>query len=454
MPTKKTATKKPTTKQKTAQAPAGRGSGGTPPTPPRAVADVIASACADGFFAPLRNSHPFVAAGIHGGPGTGKTRLAAKLAIGLWRRIGSTKPVAVVDTEQSARFLVAMLAAAGVPTVVRHTRSLVDWQAAVRRAADGAADIVVTDSLSHVWEDFVAAFVAAREIRGDLSPSDWVALKTIWHREWALPFTSTPVHQIFTARSADQYVDVVDESGKVESIRAGTKIRGEAETAYEPSLLIEVARDVVDGAAVFTGRVLKDRTDTIDGAALASPGYVDLAPAIDATLAGAAPAVVVEEASAASLFAGAVDSRAVRRFVEDIKGELARRGLSNQGRAQMLTGVFGTASWARLAGLDPASLEQGLARLRVMPLAQTTPPPEAVVASIRQGLAFDPGDPVERTRQLAYARALANQLPSPHRGEALGVVERTARNWEAGDFDQRPRPAGNGDVWNGDDLPL
>lgn len=439
MPTKKTATKKPT-KQKTAQAPASRGSGGTPPTPPRAVADVIAGACADGFFAPLSNSHPYVAAGIHGGPGTGKTRLAAKLAIGLWRRIGSAKPVVVVDTEQSARFLVAMLAAAGVPTVVRRTRSLVDWQAAVRRAVDGAADIVVTDSLSHVWEDFVAAFVAAREIRGDLSPSDWVALKTIWHREWALPFTSSPVHQIFTARSADQYVDVVDENGKVESIRAGTKIRGEAETAYEPSLLVEVTRDVVDGASVFTGRVLKDRTDTIDGSALTSPGYVDLAPAIEATLAGAAPAVVVEEASAASLFAGATDSRQVRRLIEDVKGELTRRGLSNQGRAQMLTGVFGTASWARLAGLDPSSLEQGLARLRVMPLVMQGPSPEAVVASIRQGLAYDPGDPTERERQLAAARHLAGQLPPPHHGEALGVVERTARTWEAGDFDQRQRP--------------
>lgn len=453
MPTKKTATKKPT-KQKTSQAPASRGSGGTSPTPPRAVADVVASACADGFFAPLANTHPFVNLGIYGGPASGKSVLAAKVAIGLWHRIGSKKPVAIIDTERSARFLVARLAAAGVPAVTRPSRSVVDWATATRRAADGLADIVITDSLSHIWEDFVAAFTAARDIKGDLSPSDWVALKTIWHREWALPFTSVPVHQIFTARSADQYVDVVDDNGKVESIRAGTKIRGEAETAYEPSLLVELSRDVVDGETRFTGHVLKDRSTIIDGAALASPGYVDLAPAIEATLAGAAPAVVVEEASAASLFAGAVDSRQVRRLIEDVKGELTRRGLSPQARAQMLTGVFGTASWARLAGLDPASLEQGLARLRVMPLAPTTPPPEAVVASIRQGLAFDPGDPVERTRQLAYARALANQLPSPHRGEALGVVEKTARNWEAGDFDQRPRPAGTGDVWNGDDLPL
>lgn len=449
MPTKKTATKKPT-KQKTSQAPASRGSGGTSPTPPRAVADVVASACADGFFAPLGNTHPFVNAGIYGGPGAGKSVLAAKIAIGLWHRIGSTKPVMVIDTENASRFLRARLAAAGIPAIVRPSRSLVDWIAATRRAADGAADIVVTDSLSHIWEDFGAAFRAAREIKGDLSPSDWIALKTIWHREWALPFTSSPVHQIFTARAADQYVDVVDDDGKVESIRAGTKIRGEAETAYEPSLLIEVARDVVDGEPRFTGRVLKDRSGIIDGAALASPGYVDLAPAIEDTLAGAAPAVVVEEASTASLFAGAVDGRQVRRLIEDIKGELARRGLSVQGRAQMLTGVFGTAAWARLATMDPCSLEQGLARLRVMPLVQQGPTPQAVVASIREGLAYDPGDPVERARQLAAARALAHQLPPPHHGEALGVVDRTARAWEAAEFDQRRGGAG----WNGDDLPL
>jgi hypothetical protein len=438
MPTKKTATKK-LMKQKNTQAPASRGSGGPPPTPPRAVADVLAGVVADGFFAPLANTHPWVNAGIFGGAGTGKTRLAAKVAIGLWRRIRSTRPIVVVDTEQSSRFLVAMLAAAGIPAVVRPSRSLVDWAEATRRAAGGVADIVITDSLSHIWEDYVAAFVAARDIRGDLSPSDWVALKTIWHREWAHVFTSAAVHQIFTSRSADQYVDVVEPGGKVESIRSGTKIRGEAETAYEPSLLVEVTRTLVDDEPRFTGRVLKDRTDTIDGALLASPDYLDLAPAIEATLAGAAPAVVVEESSAAGLFVAGADARQAKRLVEEVRGELQRRGLSTQQRAQVLTGIWGHASWARLSASDAAVVEQGLARLRVMPLAPMQgPSPEAVVASIRQGLAFDPGDPVERQRQLAAARHLAGQLPPPHRGEALGVVERTAHAWEAAEFDQRP----------------
>jgi hypothetical protein len=448
MPKQKTATKKPT-KQKNAQATASRGSGGPPPTPPRAVADVLASTCADGFFSPLANNHPFVNLGIFGGPASGKTRLAAKVAIGLWRRIKSQKPIVIIDTERSSRFLVAMLAAAGVPTVIRPTRSLVDWATATRRAADGAADIVITDSLSHIWEDFGAAFVAARDIKGDLSPSDWVSLKTVWHREWALPFTSAPVHQIFTSRSADQYVDVVDADGKVDSIRAGTKIRGEAETAYEPSLLVEVAREVVDNEPRFTGRVLKDRSMTIDGALLASPAYLDLVPAIEDTLRGAAPAVVVEESSATSLFAAGADARQAKRLVEDVRGELTRRGLGPQQRAQVLTGVWGTASWSRLGSMDAAVLEQGLAKLRVMPLAPVVgPAPELVVASIRQGLAYDPGDPVERSHQLAAARALAGQLQAPHHGEALGVIERTARAWSAADFDQRPASP-----WGSDDLP-
>ena len=249
MTTKKLATKKLATKKtkaavkpavKRATKPSGgtHGSGGDVVD----VASVVARACEDGVFAPLVNDHPFMKVGIDGKAGDGKTQTLAELAIGIWRRIGSSKPVVILDTENARRFLVPLFVAALVPVVVRPVRSLVEWVDAVHRAVDGASDVVVTDSLTHLWEDTMAAFCQARGVDSVEGPAAWLSLKEVWHREWAALFRDAPVHLLFAARSADNYVDVLGKDGTFESAKVGTKVRGEAEVAFEPSLLIHLRR--------------------------------------------------------------------------------------------------------------------------------------------------------------------------------------------------------------------
>lgn len=47
----------------------------------------------DNFFVPVANTKPYFKAAFEGFAGTGKTYTAAKIAVGLHKRIGSTKPV-------------------------------------------------------------------------------------------------------------------------------------------------------------------------------------------------------------------------------------------------------------------------------------------------------------------------------------------------------------------------
>jgi hypothetical protein len=442
---KTTSTKKTKTPTKKA-AQRNRGSGGT--TPKTGVVDDVV---ADGFFAPLSNDHPFIKAVILGNATTGKSTLAARLAIGLHRRIASTRPIAIVETEHAAHHLLPALERAGIPAVRRVTRSLADWVEAVRRAVDGGADIVVTDSLTHFWEDLQAAYVATTG-RTELAASDWVALKAVWHREWSALFRSAPVHIICCARAADEYVDVVGDDGRVTSIRAGIKPRGEAEVVYEPSLLLELRRTDDDNGVVRTCKVLKDRKDKVDGKVFVDAGYADFAAVVEATLAGATAAHVVEETSSAGYFAGALTggvTKQTRALVGEVKGELARWWPSSaasdkQARAQALHHAFGHGSWGRLEATGVEQLDAGLRRLRGLggrlptTTTSTAPTPEQVIATIRKGLEQDPGDPTQRHYAIAAAQTLGSTLADPvARAQAQGVIDGVRQRWEQADFDQR-----------------
>ncbi len=420
------------------------------------VADAVARACADGFFAPLSNDHPYLKVGIDGKAGDGKTQTLAELAIGIWRRVQSTKPVVILDTENARRFLVPLFDAAKVPVVVRPVRSLVEWVDAVHRAVDGAADVVITDSLTHLWEDTMAAFCQARGVDGVEGPAAWLALKEVWHREWAALFRDAPVHLLFAARSADNYVDVLGKDGHFESAKVGTKMRGEAEVAFEPSLLVHLRRD---GGVVFA-EVEKDRTDTLHGQTVALPlgGIFGVfAGVVDATLAGAVAPVAIEQRSSVSLFADGGGARSrCRGLVGDVRGLLDRTWPSasaadRQTRANAMHEAFGHSSWPRIERTDEGALKAGLQRLVGIvaaggPTTTPTPSPDAAVATIRAGLSNDPGDPTTRTKQLAAARLLAATLPQPHRASALGIIANAAARFERADVDQR-------DPFNGDELP-
>jgi signal recognition particle GTPase len=112
----------------------------------------------DNFFASIGNTKPYFKAAFEGFAGTGKTYTAAKIAIGLYKRVGSKKPVIIFDTEKAAKFLKSMFAAEGIEVRVRESKSLADLKETMTRMREGASDILIIDSISHVWEDFLKSY--------------------------------------------------------------------------------------------------------------------------------------------------------------------------------------------------------------------------------------------------------------------------------------------------------
>lgn len=113
----------------------------------------------DGFFTPIGNTKPYFKAAFEGFAGAGKTYTAALVAVGLHKRIKSKKPVIIFDTEKAAKFLKPLFAENGIEVLIRESKSLGDLKITMQKMRnDGISDILIIDSISHVWEGFLKAY--------------------------------------------------------------------------------------------------------------------------------------------------------------------------------------------------------------------------------------------------------------------------------------------------------
>jgi hypothetical protein len=250
------------------------------------------------MFKKLENNRPFLKLALEGFAGDGKTFTATQIAIGVHKLIASTKPIALFDTEKAFKALKPSFDEAGIEAVVNdENRSLAALSQAIKWCEEGNADILIIDSITHVWEEFIKAYLNrpdkhGKEVkRSRLEFQDWGIIKPKWKEEFSTPFVLAKCHIIFTGRAGYEYTDEKNEDGKREIYKSGIKMKAETETAFEPDILVlmQKQQDLISAEKKVwrEAMIVKDRTNQIDGKTFKNPSFEDFYPAIKVLLDGA-----------------------------------------------------------------------------------------------------------------------------------------------------------------------
>lgn len=242
------------------------------------------------LFKALENNRPFIKMAFEGFAGDGKTFTATQVAIGIHKLIGSTKPIALFDTERAFKALKKEFEDAGIKAVVNdEERSLAAVNQAIKWCEEGNADILIIDSITHVWEEFLRAYMQQKN-RSRLEFQDWGIIKPKWKQEFSTPFVLAKCHIIFTGRAGYEYSDERNEDGKREIFKSGIKMKAENETAFEPDILVlmQKQQDLISEKKTIwrEATIVKDRTTQIDGKTFRNPTFDDFYPAISQLLDG------------------------------------------------------------------------------------------------------------------------------------------------------------------------
>lgn len=230
-----------------------------------------------------QDSHAYGKVGIYGAAGSGKSRTAAEIAIGLSKLDPKKRPVAVFDTEPAWSWLRKRFQQNGVELkVYSKSRAFADLMAWTREAQQSCG-VIVVDSITHVWRDLQASCLKrindglkrrGRPAVQSLEFQHWGSIKSQW-AEFTDLYISSPVHFIICGRAGSvyEYQEKSDGSGKRELISTGTKMATEKELGHEPSLLIEMVANKINGQLVNTAVVIKDRADELNGMELDMPTF-------------------------------------------------------------------------------------------------------------------------------------------------------------------------------------
>ena len=332
------------------------------------------------FFTPIGNNKPFFKAAFEGFAGCGKTYTSALVAVGLHERVGSTKPVVIFDTEESAKFLKPLFASHNIPVFVKASKSLADLKQTMDIMRDGFSDILIIDSISHVWEDFLEAYKNKPASYGcsaktRLEFQDWGIIKPTWKKEFSDRFVREPLHIIMTGRAGYEYESEINEETKKREIyKSGVKMKVEGETAYEPDLLVLMERkQEMEGGSIKRSwreaTVIKDRSTLIDGKVFEDPGYEDFSPCVEAMLDNPMPRdAMAEDGNAALLFKTEEDKGEFKRnrdkALEEMDGFLSRIapasvGKDKQLKLELLELAFGTTSQTAIEEKGPEAIREG-----------------------------------------------------------------------------------------------
>lgn len=320
---------------------------------------------------PAENTTAKLKMGLMGFQGSGKTYTMTSVAIGLvqlMRELGlpeGNKPIAFMDTETGSDWVRPRIESAGIKLITAKTRALSDLLTVIEEA-ESQASILLVDLVTHVWREFVASYLQAKN-RSSLRFDDWNFLKG--ERGWQQftdRFVNSDLHFLFAGRAGFEYdFNTDEETGKKQLEKTGIKMKAEGETGYEPNLLVLMERqmNMETKADQHVAHVIKDRSTLLDGKEIPDPTFESFLPHIRClNLGGRQLGVDTTRNSKASIPADAPrDKSSIQRAVviDEINDLLMRHdaaGTSKDAqrkRSELIQKHFGTVSKTAIEELMP-----------------------------------------------------------------------------------------------------
>lgn len=336
----------------------------------------------------------FLKAGFLGFGKSGKSWTASLLACHVHKMFGSTKPIACFDTESWVEYVSPMIkAATGMNPVGQKARSLKSLMEVVRECEAGASDILIVDSITHVWREVCTSYLAQINVARDnarksrrqkLEFQDWSALKDVWNT-WTDSFLNSKLHILVCGRAGYEwsFEEVEDDFGgtKKELRKTGVKMKTEGEFAFESSLLVEMERIQVPDekkagkfSLVHRATVLGDRFNAMDAATCDNPTGEWFMPHLSQLVPGAVNTVDTETQTEMNVDeSGDAEYQRERRqrtiLAEEIQSEMmtawpTQSAADKKAKLAALKACFDTGSWTKVEQMQSGELRNGLQILR------------------------------------------------------------------------------------------
>ena len=227
-------------------------------------------------FKKAKAEQAYLKIGIYGPPGSGKTFTALLCAEGLAAK--SKKRIAFVDTERGTDFYAQTIKDRAVhPDAFDfdaiYTRSITDVLADVKALDCSQYNVVVIDSITHLWESTKQAYAGKMTRAGTIPFTAWGTIKKPY-KELMTLLLNMPAHVFILGRQGNEF-DEDETTGELKKV--GVKMKAEGETPYEPHILLcmEAVRGK-DDSFTPTVTVDKDRTGILAGKTFRNPTYADL----------------------------------------------------------------------------------------------------------------------------------------------------------------------------------
>lgn len=318
-----------------------------------------------GLLKKAENQTSYLKCGIHGFQGSGKTRTATEIAIGLALTIGDKKPVAFFDSETGSDFMIKHFNAAGLELVVHKSRAFKDVLTIIDEA-EKACSVLIIDSVTHIWDDLKTSFELSFRRRNGLLFQDWGPIKREW-KQFTTKFLNSHIHIIACGRAGYEYNMTEDESGRKELIKTGNKMKAEGEMGYEPHLGLymerikksELTGNPDDAGIVNRCHVEKDRNEAMNGDVFDFPKFSHFKSHIEFLNVGEVHLGVDDTRTSEDMFDSPDMSAAQYRQQCEIVLDLIKEffklndlsGTSTdnkKARSQLLDKAFGTPSWKQI----------------------------------------------------------------------------------------------------------